>query len=174
METLLVEVNAYRKGSDHDKDIVINFTGTLPPSQFDSLYTKLMNEELTKDHNLALSQQEQLLIKQQLNDKVMKLNTTKAKAAAIEVTKQAKLAADAHKAKNIVALANAKKASTTALGQLHAILDPYERAMKDPKLVEVIKHSPDGQSVVNGLTALRQLKTHADGEDHVTQGRRFA
>jgi len=174
MEPLLAEVTSYTRGGNADYSYIHDYNGGYPPAQFDRLYTTLLTEELNKSRAEALSAQEQMLLKQQLNDKVIKMNIAKARAALAEVTRQAKLGQDAQKTHNAQALATAQKATAAANIKITAVLTPYEKAEKDAKLMDVLRHSPDGQDVLKGLTSLKQMKTQAEQAVKATSGLRVA
>ncbi len=174
MEPLLAEVTKYTRGGNADYAFIHAYNGSIPPSQFDRLYNSLLTEELNKSRAEALSAQEQMLLQQQLNDKVMKANNSRARAALVEVTKQAKAAQEAQKAHNAEALATAQKATAAANIKITAILTPYEKAEKDARLMDVLQHSPDGPGVLKGLASLKQIKTQGEQAVKVTSGLRVS
>ncbi len=174
MEPLLAEVTKYVKGGNKDYEAIVNYGGGYPPAQFERLYDKLLDEELKKSKAVALSDQQQMLMKQALNVKNMQSSFNKAKLQYAEVVKQAKLAKDAHQARNVQGLSDAKKASDAAMTAIETLVEPYEKAMKDSKIVDIVQHSPEKGAIEKGVAALFEVKSRAKEQVEEIQARRFA
>jgi hypothetical protein len=159
MTPLLNDVKAYRKHADIQA--IVNDAGSMAPAQFDRLYTLLLTKELNKSKDEAVKAEQLMLKKQKLNDKVMKGAFSKANAAYAELDKQAKLAKTAQLAKDITALAAAKKAGAAALVKIDLVVKPYKDLLKDPEIIKTLSNSPDKPGIDKNAKALFDLKDHA-------------
>ncbi len=173
MDPLLAEVTTYAT-RNKDYEAIRMDPGSFTAAQFDRQYAGLLAEELSKSKAVALSAQQEMLLKQSLSVRTLELNLSKARAAYAEVAKQAKLAQTAQKARDIQALARAKQAAEAGLAKTEAIVAPYEKAAKDAKLMDILQHSPDGGAVLKNLAALRTVAAQAHSEAEEAEGRRLA
>jgi hypothetical protein len=173
MDPLLAEVTTYA-GRNPDYELIRHDPGSYTAAQFDRQYAGLLAEELSKSKAVALSDQQQMLLKQSLAVRTLELNLSKARAAYAEVAKQAKLAQTAQKARDIQGLARAKQAAAAGLAKTEAVIAPYEKVAKDAKLMDVLKHSPDGGAVLKNLAALHTVGVQAHSEAEEAEGRRLA
>jgi hypothetical protein len=171
MEPLLAQIKAFKQTADYE------FIASVPkheePGQYDRQYASMLNEELTKSKDVAVKAEQLMLKKQKLADKNLKLAGIKAKAAALELNNQAKLAQAAHKAKDVPALAAAKKAGAAALTKLKAIVDPYQALMKDSEIIDSLSHSPEQPAIDKGTQALFHLLSEGESTLEDIQSRRM-
>lgn len=163
---LQTEVEKYAKGGNPDFTAVASFAGAMPAKQFVNLYADLLAEQLSKTAQQVRLTEEASVVKQRLNDKIMKSAIIRAKAAYKELANQCKLGQTAQKERQVAALSAAKQAGSVALAKINAIVDPYSKIMKDTKVLKVVNESPD-KDLINGNT--KTLFSLQDAAEQATE-----
>jgi hypothetical protein len=135
----------YARAGNADYQFFANHTGSYAPDRYDRLCDDLADEELAKSKAVALPGEQQMMAKRLLDLKLMASMHNKAKAVYTEIWKQAKLAEQAQKARKSQPPSDARKAANVAMAKTNALVDPYERAMKDVQIAVLVSLAGQGQ-----------------------------
>jgi uncharacterized protein YecE (DUF72 family) len=173
MAPLQTEVENYARAGNADYQFIANHTGSYAPDWYDRLYDDLADEELAKSKAVALSGEQQMMAKRLLDLKLMASTYNKAKAVYAEILKQAKLAEQAQKARKSQPLSDARKAADVAMAKTNALVDPYEKAMKDVQIAVLVSHSPDKDKVKRSYDNLLDVKSMVKAEFDEIKARRI-
>jgi hypothetical protein len=168
MEPLLTAVTSYSKTDVHYK-FINAYQGANEPAHYDKVYTEAIQEELDKSHGEVMAVESDKLFLQLFNDRVTTHTLGQATTAMKELNRQSELARAAQKARDINALAGAKKAAGAAMHTITTLAAPYEKGWKDRELVEKVKkEAPKSARAVQDLL---NLVSQAESELGVINGR---
>ncbi len=174
MEPLAAEISKFVKGGNKDFEFVVNFMGSYPPDQFERLYNELLAEELTKSKAVSLNAFQQMMQQQMLNVKNLQKNFMKTKSAYQAVTKAVAEGKAAHIARNPLSLGAAKRDGAEAFKALNELVEPYEKAVNDAKIKDLLAHSQDKSSIEKGVGGMREMLSKAKQAMEELEGRVLA
>lgn len=170
MEPLLTLVTQYSK-TDVNYKFLNAYQGANEPAHYDKVYKEAIQDELDKTRNEVLAVEGDKLFLQLFNDRVANTNLSKAQTALKELLRQGQLAQAAQKARDVPALAGAKKAGAAAMKTIETIAAPYQKGWKDKELAAMIKK--DSPKSAKSVESLLSLVHQAEGELDVIEGRRM-
>jgi hypothetical protein len=173
MEPLLVEVDKFTK-SNPDYKWAHDYLGTFSPAQFDRLYTMMLDKELAKSNAVVLNSFQQMMQTQMLNLKNLQRKFMQARAAFAAVGAAAKDGKEAHAARNIQGLSTAKRDGAAALSTLTEIVEPYQKALSDAKIKDMVAHSQDKDKIEQGVESMTNMLKKAKELEEELSGRTFA
>jgi hypothetical protein len=173
MEPLEAEVKKW-VNSNADYEWAKNYNGTFGPDQFDRLYTLMLTKEMNKSKAVVLNTFQQMMQTQMLNVKNLQRKFTEARSLYNEIDAAAKTGKQAHASRNIQTLSSAKRDASTALDKLKEIVDPYNQAMNDAKIKDLVDHSADKGKIQQGVSGMLTMLQKAQEMEGELRARTFA
>jgi len=161
MEKLLVEVKKALGDHGAADDLESNLKLVDEPGHWTKEKNKVINEELIKTRDLALSGLQQDLMKQMLDIRNLNINVGKAKKLYESVLDGCKQMEAAIKARDSKKMAAAKNLPTVPLKELVTLAVKFETALKDPVIARMLKNSKDASAVQSGVKTITDLRLKA-------------